>query len=116
MGSLSGGNGSLWGMGFFHSQEWSSGRRKRRSNGGKEGNNASNSSHTDSVNVNGGAGYRFPMKQAMTASSLALTGDTIAQLRDRWLKNKDNLPNPPHPKVNFLNFFFSNLVKLKSLL
>ncbi|KAG5597284.1 hypothetical protein H5410_038516 [Solanum commersonii] len=90
MGSLSGGNGSLWGMGFFHSQEWNSGRR-RRSNGGK-------SSNSDSVVANSGAGYRFPLKQAMTASSLALTGDTIAQLRDRWLKNKDNLPDPSHPK------------------
>ncbi|CAN4105092.1 unnamed protein product [Withania somnifera] len=100
MGSLSGGNGSLWGMGFFHSQEWNSGRRrKRRSNGEeKRNNNASKSSHTGSVDANSGAGYRFPLKQAMTASSLALSGDTLAQLRDRWIKNKDNLPHPPHPK------------------
>lgn len=34
----------------------------------------------------GGGGYRFPLKQAVTAASLALTGDTIAQLRDRWSK------------------------------
>ncbi|KAF3648130.1 hypothetical protein FXO38_18332 [Capsicum annuum] len=86
MGSLSGGNGSLWGMGFFHSQEWNCGRRrKRRSNGKNSSNNASKSS----VDASDGAGYRFPMKQALTASSLALTGDTIAQFRDRWIKNKD---------------------------
>ncbi|KAJ8532181.1 hypothetical protein K7X08_012104 [Anisodus acutangulus] len=50
MGSLSGGNGSIWGMGFFHSQQWNSQR----------------------------------------------SGKTA--LRDRWIKNKDILPNPPHPK------------------
>ncbi|XP_009617141.1 protein sym-1 isoform X2 [Nicotiana tomentosiformis] len=98
MGSLSGGNGSLWGMGFFHSQEWNFERRRRRSSGEKEGKSSSNASKSSRADVNGGSGYRFPLKQAMTASSLALTGDTLAQLRDRWLKNKDTLPNPPHPK------------------
>ncbi|KAH0653783.1 hypothetical protein KY289_031461 [Solanum tuberosum] len=108
MGSLSGGNGSLWGMGFFHSQEWNSGRRRRRrSNGGK-------SSNSDSVDANSGAGYRFPLKQAMTASSLALTGDTIAQLRDRWLKNKDNLPDPSHPK-DMIGAFLSEHDWLRSI-
>lgn len=34
----------------------------------------------------GGSGFRFPFKQAVTAASFALTGDTIAQLRDRWRK------------------------------
>ncbi|XP_059284710.1 protein SYM1 [Lycium ferocissimum] len=96
MGSLSGGNGSIWGMGFFNSEF---GRRKR--SGKKEGKNSSsnnNASKSSQVDATGGTGYRFPLKQAITASSLALTGDTIAQLRDRWIKNKDTLPNPPHPK------------------
>lgn len=106
MGSLSGGNGSLWGMGFFHSQEWNFERRRRRSSGEKEGKSSSNASKSSHADVNGGSDYRFPLKQAMTASSLALTGDTLAQLRDRWLKNKDTLPNPPHPMVNFLFLFF----------
>ncbi|XP_009768212.1 protein SYM1 [Nicotiana sylvestris] len=97
MGSLSGGNGSLWGMGFFHSQEWNFERRRRRNSGKKEGKSSSNASKSSHADVNGGSDYRFPLKQAMTASSLALTGDTLAQLRDRWLKNKDTLPNPPHP-------------------
>ncbi|KDO63432.1 hypothetical protein CISIN_1g044417mg, partial [Citrus sinensis] len=33
-------------------------------------------------------GYRFPLKQAATAGSLAFTGDTIAQLIQRWRKQK----------------------------
>ncbi|MED6111796.1 hypothetical protein PIB30_055624 [Stylosanthes scabra] len=35
-----------------------------------------------------GQGYQFPIKQAVTAASLSLTGDTIAQIRDRWSKAK----------------------------
>ncbi|XP_054815974.1 protein sym-1-like [Prosopis cineraria] len=34
----------------------------------------------------GSSGFRFPLKQAVAASSLALTGDTIAQLTQRWRK------------------------------
>ncbi|KAL0306771.1 UNVERIFIED_CONTAM: hypothetical protein Sradi_6094400 [Sesamum radiatum] len=37
------------------------------------------------------ASYRFPLRQAATAASLALTGDTIAQLHQRWVRNKDTL-------------------------
>ncbi|KAA8524966.1 hypothetical protein F0562_011396 [Nyssa sinensis] len=66
-----GGHGGFWGMRPFHSQ--------RRSRGSKP---------SDSVDATGGAGYRFPLKQAVTAGSLALTGDTIAQLRGRWTKKK----------------------------
>ncbi|CAI8617262.1 unnamed protein product [Vicia faba] len=35
-----------------------------------------------------GGGYQFPVKQAITAASLALTGDTIAQISNRWSKAK----------------------------
>ncbi|WRX10277.1 hypothetical protein QQP08_002764 [Theobroma cacao] len=36
-------------------------------------------------------GYRFPLKQAVKAASLALTGDTIAQLSDCWRTQKQSL-------------------------
>ncbi|XWS44506.1 hypothetical protein CRYUN_Cryun15aG0051200 [Craigia yunnanensis] len=39
----------------------------------------------------GGGAFRFPLKQAVTAASLALTGDTIAQLSDHWRKQKQSL-------------------------
>ncbi|KAJ1384642.1 hypothetical protein SESBI_42358 [Sesbania bispinosa] len=51
-------------------------RRRIRSNSGSSGSAE-------------GGGYRFPVKQAATAASLALTGDTIAQLRGRWSKAKE---------------------------
>ncbi len=46
------------------------------------------SKSSDSAETTSRPGYRFPLKQAATAGSLALTGDTIAQLRDRWTKRK----------------------------
>lgn len=51
---------------------------------------------SDSLDPTGGTGFQFPLKQALTAGSLALTGDTIAQLRDRWLNNKSLHQNSPH--------------------
>ncbi|CAJ1968755.1 unnamed protein product [Sphenostylis stenocarpa] len=42
-----------------------------------------------STGATGGGGYRFPVKQAVTAASLALTGNTIAQLSNRWRKAKE---------------------------
>ncbi|KAH1128074.1 hypothetical protein AAZX31_06G271200 [Glycine max] len=46
-------------------------------------------SNSGSADAAGGGGYRFPVKQAVTAASLALTGDTIAQLSHRWRKAKE---------------------------
>ncbi|KAK2434691.1 Peroxisomal membrane 22 kDa (Mpv17/PMP22) family protein [Trifolium repens] len=40
-----------------------------------------------------GGGYQFPVKQALTAASLALTGDTIAQVSNRWSKAKESGEN-----------------------
>lgn len=82
-------------MGPFDSQEFSNStrngrRRRRRSN--------SESRPSNSVDATGGAGYQFPVKQALTAASLALTGDTIAQLRQRWVKNNDALSNSHNAK------------------
>ncbi|KAK6917938.1 Zinc finger, RING-type [Dillenia turbinata] len=63
--------GGLWWSNF--------GRRKRRP--------SSNSKPSDSVDVNGPSGYRFPLRQAATAASLAFAGDTIAQFRERYRRN-----------------------------
>lgn len=84
MDALGGGNpGGLWWSRhpFNHHR-----RRKRRDRNSKH--NAS----SESAQAANGAGYQFPLKQAVTAGSLALTGDTIAQLRHRWkvLKSEEN--------------------------
>ncbi|KAK9051864.1 hypothetical protein SSX86_028492 [Deinandra increscens subsp. villosa] len=76
MGSLGGGfsNGGIWGMRPFDSEN---GRRR----------NPPKSSGSSSQPP-GEAGGRFPLKPAATAAALALTGDTIAQLRERWINSK----------------------------
>ncbi|XP_059663275.1 uncharacterized protein LOC132308974 [Cornus florida] len=75
MDALGGGGGDgFWGMRPFRSEQGKGRRRSKPSD--------------DSAEPTGGAGYRFPLKQAVTAGSLALTGDTIAQLRERWVKTK----------------------------
>lgn len=53
-------------------------RRQRRFDSKSE-----SSSPADSA---AGSSFRFPVKQAVTAASLALAGDTIAQLTQRWKK------------------------------
>lgn len=55
---------------------------------------ASSSSSESSAQTN--VSHRFPLKQALTAGTLALTGDTIAQLRHRWTSNLDT-QSPSHP-------------------
>ncbi|GFP79179.1 protein sym-1 [Phtheirospermum japonicum] len=83
MGSLgASGNGGLWGMGPFHDNI-----RRRRDKRNKE---SKPSSSRDSAAA-AAASYSFPLKQAATAAALTLTGDTIAQLRHNWVKNKDSL-------------------------
>ncbi|KAL2937462.1 PXMP2/4 family protein 4 [Bienertia sinuspersici] len=69
--------GSWWSSHpFKHIQQRGIRRRKNHRNTNQ---NASSSSSSAQSNV----GFRFPLKQAVTAGSLALTGDTIAQLRNR---------------------------------
>ncbi|XP_028775270.1 protein Mpv17-like [Neltuma alba] len=46
----------------------------------------SKSESYDSADSACSSGFRFPFKQAVAAGSLALTGDTIAQLTQRWRK------------------------------
>lgn len=85
-----GGNVGKWGMPPFHSREPGKRRRIRRS-----------SKPSDSAEQTGGAGFRFPIKPAVTAGSLALTGDTIAQLRERWVKNKSLQQQQHSPAHHF---------------
>ncbi|XP_065852083.1 uncharacterized protein [Euphorbia lathyris] len=75
MEAFGGSNGGFWGW------NWELRTRKPISSQS----NASKSS--DGVT---GGGLRFPLKQAVTAGSLALTGDTIAQLRERWRNNESS--------------------------
>lgn len=77
MDASGGGNGGIWGMRPFHHSH----------RGGRGGNRRRGSSAKPSE-ATGGAGYRFPIKQAATAASLALAGDTLAQLRERWVNSK----------------------------
>ena len=69
---------NIWGI-FppFHSQT----PRKRRNPRSKS---------DSSVEPTGGAAFRFPIKQAATAATLAVTGATVAQLRERWVNNKSS--------------------------
>uniref|UniRef100_A0A6M2EG12 Uncharacterized protein n=1 Tax=Populus davidiana TaxID=266767 RepID=A0A6M2EG12_9ROSI len=67
----SGGNRGFWGW------KWEHKRRIQQSKASRSSESAS-----------GGGGYRFHLKQAVTAGSLALTGDIVAQVTDRWRKKK----------------------------
>lgn len=73
MEALGGGLGGLWNLNFPF--------RKRPKSGSK-------SKSSDSAETIGRGGFHFPLKQAATAGSLALAGDTIAQLRARMRKGK----------------------------
>nr|GEV78682.1 protein Mpv17 [Tanacetum cinerariifolium] len=86
MGSL----GGIWGMLPFDSQNGGHQNRRRKSS---QNDNNLNTNVVSNGNTSGGW---FPMKQAATAATLALTGDTIAQLREKWVNNKslqNHLPN-----------------------
>lgn len=73
-----GGAGGFWGWNSFDH------RKKKKSSGDRSNQRKSGSS--DSVDVSRDPGYRFPLKQAVTAGALTFTGDTIAQLSGRWKK------------------------------
>lgn len=58
--------------------------RRRKRGGERNQNREALSESAEAANGGAATGNRFPLKQALTAGSLALTGDTIAQLRQRW--------------------------------
>lgn len=87
MGATAGGSGGIWGIGPFYDGIYRR-RCKKRSTGNRE---SKPSSSGDSFGGGASSSYRFPVKQAATAASLAFTGDTIAQLRHRWVTKKDTL-------------------------
>ncbi|KAE9457535.1 hypothetical protein C3L33_10566, partial [Rhododendron williamsianum] len=76
MKGLIGGIGGFWKWPPFDSQSRRRNRRKDR-----------RSKPSDWSDSTGGvADFQFPLKQALTAGALALAGDTVAQLRQRWVK------------------------------
>ncbi|KAL8506369.1 hypothetical protein ACS0TY_017302 [Phlomoides rotata] len=104
MGSL--GNGGIWGMGPFHD-----GFRRRSSK--KRNTSKKESKPSNSIDSASG-GYRFPLKQAVTAASLCLTGDTVAQLRHRWVRNKDT-PSHSDDFTDVLSILFSEHDYIRAL-
>ncbi|KAI3437547.1 uncharacterized protein J3R85_005330 [Psidium guajava] len=85
MGALGGGCGHGWLLGWNgpSRNEGSSGPRRR-----------SSSMPSDSVESTGRAARRFPLKQAATAGSLALAGDTIAQVMERLRRKRECSARP----------------------
>ncbi|PON96492.1 Mpv17/PMP [Trema orientale] len=85
-----GGHGGLWG--------WNLPPRKPERLRSKNQRRRPNSKSSGSAEATGGAGYRFPFKQAVTAGALVLTGDTIAQLTERWRRSKSS--KQQHPSLS----------------
>uniref|UniRef100_A0A1J3EMG0 Protein SYM1 n=1 Tax=Noccaea caerulescens TaxID=107243 RepID=A0A1J3EMG0_NOCCA len=88
-----GGAGGFWGWNGFDQ------RRKKKNTSGDRGKQR-NSGSSDSVNVSKDAGYRFPLKQAVTAGALTFTGDTIAQISGRWNKKRAALKQSASDKLD----------------
>ncbi|XP_074312625.1 uncharacterized protein LOC141648070 [Silene latifolia] len=77
-----GGGGAWWARHPFNDL------RRRIKKNRKHRQPSSSESSTNSVSP---TGFRFPIKPALTAGSLAFAGDSIAQLRHRW-NTLDTLP------------------------
>ncbi|KAK6238409.1 hypothetical protein QUC31_003878, partial [Theobroma cacao] len=86
-----GGNGAFWGWTLPDIRS----KKKRFQSKSK--------SSDSTAEATGAGGYRLPLKQAVTAASLALTGDTIAQLSDRWRKQKQSLSGSSDTSKVLLN-------------
>ncbi|PIA33925.1 hypothetical protein AQUCO_03900048v1 [Aquilegia coerulea] len=98
MGSTIGGGGNgLW---------WKFLLNKHKHNGSQRKSQSSDSIHSN----NGGSKFNFPLKQALTAASLTLTGDTIAQLSSRW-----KTIQPSSDKKDVMETLLSNHDWLRSL-
>ncbi|CAA7055829.1 unnamed protein product [Microthlaspi erraticum] len=89
-----GGAGGFWGWNGFDQ------RRKKKKNSSGDRGKQRNSGSSDSVNVSKDAGYRFPLKQAVTAGALTFTGDTIAQISGRWNKKRAALQHSASDKLD----------------
>ncbi|KAE8689240.1 Leucine-rich repeat receptor-like protein kinase family protein [Hibiscus syriacus] len=72
-------------------------------------------SKSKSSDSTGGWGPRFPLKQAVTAASLALTGDTIAQLNDRWRKRKHSVSDSSDTTKDIMSSVISHHDWLRAL-
>ncbi|GMI68513.1 hypothetical protein like AT2G42770 [Hibiscus trionum] len=76
----------------------------------------SKSKSSDStVESTGGGGHRFPLKQAVTSASLSLTGDTIAQLNDRWRKRKQSVSDSSDTSKDIMSSVISHHDWLRAL-
>ncbi|KAJ4949850.1 hypothetical protein NE237_014165 [Protea cynaroides] len=62
---------------------WNGLAQRRRYHSQRRESSKSSNSNVDGK-AGGARGFHFPLNQAATAASLALTGDTIAQVRARW--------------------------------
>ncbi|CAN0897457.1 Protein SYM1 [Linum grandiflorum] len=73
---------AIWGLGNGGLKGWGwDSRNKKRKPCRSGGSNSPTS-------LNAAGGFRFPLKQALTAGTLAVTGDTIAQLTEHWRRHK----------------------------
>ncbi|XVE83565.1 hypothetical protein DITRI_Ditri16bG0097300 [Diplodiscus trichospermus] len=98
-----GGNGAFWGWKF---PEVKSTKRPF----------SSKSKSSDSTaEATGRGGSRFPLKQAMTASSLALMGDTIAQVNGRWREQKQSLSGSSDSSKDIMTSIISHHDWLRAL-
>lgn len=121
MEALGGGSHHIWlwlNSAGFNSQ------RRRRSERQRRQRASSDSSSKSATNA--AASHRFPLKQALTAGSLALAGDTIAQFRgglrkpkdaDRSLIDSDDPPKVFHLLISALTLTadkFRNSIRLRT--
>lgn len=112
MGSLgANGNGGLWGLGPFH-HSFHRRRHNKRNNGSKSSSSGPGGPTGESATA---SSYQFPLKQAATAASLALTGDTIAQLQQRWVRNRHHLSHSEDFKVRMFASFLVWIFQLQLL-
>ncbi|MCL7027265.1 hypothetical protein MKW94_002985 [Papaver nudicaule] len=104
MDALSGNSGGFWWKFHFNSKRARNSNSRRNSQSG-----GSNGGGGGSGRIN----YRFPLKQAVTATCLALTGDTIAQVTTHFkdLNRNDDKNN----KKEILSSLLSKHDWLRSL-
>ncbi|XP_007019308.2 PREDICTED: protein Mpv17 isoform X3 [Theobroma cacao] len=98
-----GGNGAFWGWNLPDIRS----KKKRFQSKSK--------SSDSTAEATGAGGYRLPLKQAVTAASLALTGDTIAQLSDRWRKQKQSLSGSSDTSKDIMSSVVSHHDWLRAL-